>query len=112
MIIWTRLGFLGLLIPVLLYIAVKKFSDIFFGLGHFSSNQTMGLAFILGAPIVWFLGKKLNSKEPRELVDPKTNERILIKERHTIFWMPMEFFAVIVCGLGIFWLLTPDLTRM
>jgi hypothetical protein len=112
MIIWTRLGFLGLLIPVLLSVAVKKIADAFWGLGHFSSNQTMGLAFIIGTPIVWFLGKKLNSKNPRELIDPKTNERVLIKEAHTIFWMPMEYFAVILCGLGVFWLLTPDLARL
>lgn len=91
MIVWQGLGFLAVLIPVI----VLLLADALLGKG-FMQEYGNEMAALVSAALVWFIGKKLNDAPGRELVDPKTNEKILLKQRHTIFWVPMQWFAVLL----------------
>ena len=42
----------------------------------------------------WLVGRRLNGRPPRELLDPKTNERVLLYRRHKLFWINMEYWSV------------------
>ena len=59
---------------------------------------TMGIGYIVGslitAALLWWLGKRLNSAPGRELVDPKTGERLVLRRRHSLFWIPMQWWAI------------------
>jgi hypothetical protein len=44
--------------------------------------------------VVWWLGRKLNSAPNRELVDPKTGQRVLLRNDHSLFWIPMQWWAI------------------
>lgn len=64
------------------------------------------LAIVLFLPI-WFLGRKWNSDVP-VLVDKATGQEIEMKNVHTMFFIPMQYWAIIwpVALLAIF-VLTP-----
>ena len=89
MIVWQGFGFLAALIPVGLLILSTilgidkniKFSD--------------EIILLLSAVIVWLLGRKLNTKPAKILIDPKTNQEVIMKSKHAMFWIPMEYYAVL-----------------
>lgn len=95
MIIWRGLGFLAVLIPM-----------IFIGLiGSIDQSKTLGygfeMALIMSAIAIWFIGKKLNNKPGKLLIDPKTNQQIEIKDKHSLFWIPMEWVSIVIAAFAI-----------
>ena len=104
-VVWSGKGFLGTLFPLVLSIFGMFVSESIFGKNHFEVNSIFGVCFILSSPVIWFVGRKLNSAGERKLIDPSTNEVVIIKNSHTTFWMPLEYFSVVTMLLGMFWLL-------
>ena len=51
------------------------------------------------------MGRKLNGGPTRELVDPTTGERFQFRDSHTLFWIRMEYWAIIcaVMALVMMW---------
>ena len=47
--------------------------------------------------LLWIIGKRLNKK--RRLIDPKTNEEVILKSNHSFFGVKIENWGLI---LGIF----------
>ncbi|MEF9412830.1 hypothetical protein ABXT21_02125 [Ralstonia sp. SM1864_UCD524_TZ4] len=56
---------------------------------------------VLSAAAVWHLGKGLNSRPGRVLVDPKTGQQVELKARHTLFWIPLQWTALLVVAFGV-----------
>ena len=54
----------------------------------------VSLGLFAAAAANWFVGRRLNGKPPRELVDPATNERVLLRSLHKLFWVRMEYWSV------------------
>jgi len=96
MIVWQGFGVLAALIP-LIFIGV---------IGALDQSKILGygieLALILSAIAIWFIGKNLNSKQGKILIDPETNATVEIKNKHTLFWMPMEWFAAVIVVFAIY----------
>jgi hypothetical protein len=42
----------------------------------------------------WFIGRRMNSSEPRELIDTRTNQRVILHRLHTLFWIRMEYWSI------------------
>ena len=95
MIVTTGYGFLAILIPALLFgfaaAVLGRHSDPSFAYLFAGTSAALCLA---------WLGRKLNGKPARELIDAKTGERVLLKQRHTLFWIPMEWWAIPTFALG------------
>ncbi|WP_010517833.1 hypothetical protein [Croceivirga radicis] len=49
----------------------------------------------------WFFGKKWNLQNERIVIDEKTGQRLKIKNNHTLFWIPMQYWGIIFSILGI-----------
>lgn len=96
MIVWQGFGFLAALIPAALLV--------FLGMLNPSSSFTHGteLALFASAVLVWFIGRKLNDSPDRVLVDPKTNEEVRLKSKHTLFWIPMEWTALLLAAAALY----------
>ena len=92
MIIWQGLGILVVFIPVAYLVAVL---GIVFGLQK-PELIYLGTAFAMALSTftIWSMGKKLNNSEGKVLIDPETNEKITIKNKHSLFWIPMQWFAI------------------
>lgn len=69
-----------------------------------SNTFTYGneIVLVISAIAVWLVSKKLNGAKGKVLIDPQTNKEVLLKEKHTMFWMPMEWYSVLLGALAIF----------
>jgi hypothetical protein len=48
---------------------------------------------------VWFIGIRFN--RPVDGYHPRTGERVIYKNRHTLFWVPMQYYAFIGAAFGV-----------
>lgn len=96
MIIWQGFGFLAALIPFVLLVLLSLFDK--------SNTFTYGneLVLAISAIAVWFLGKKLNGTKGKVLIDPETKQEVLLKDKHTMFWIPMEWYGLVLGALAVF----------
>ena len=80
---WTRLGFLGFMIPFTFWGVAA------IGWGH-SNFKAFRIAFVLAAIAVWVIGRRLNS-EVQEQGD---------EAQHQAFGLPMQWSGVAVAAVG------------
>ncbi len=101
--VWSGLGFLVVPIVFITSMAVTLVLEKLLGvIGHGEWLTTaIGFGILAGAAANWFIGSKLNSKPPRELIDPKTHETVLIYKRHKFFWVPMQYWSVPVVAISL-----------
>ena len=102
LIVWSGWGALTIVIVGVVAIVVGALLQmIFVALGV---PQLAFLAFSAGlfaaAAANWFVGKRLNGKPARELLDPATGERVLLTRRHSLFWIRMEYWSIPVALAG------------
>lgn len=92
-IVWSGLGFL---VPVLGFVELMLLSVVPETMNHSLALALKFLIVLAGTLGIWTLGRKLSQGPGRVLIDPETNERIVLRTRHTLFWIPMEYWAFIV----------------
>ena len=100
MIIWNGWGLLALFIPAVGIFLGMSISDALYGTNQ-HPTVIAGMLF-LSAVAVWLLGKKVNSAPERVLVDAQTGEEVRLKNKHSLFWIPMQWFVVACIASGIF----------
>lgn len=98
--IWSRWGilvlvyaFAALLVGTLIGTAISG--------GYLVSQLVFGVCELIVAAAIWFTGVRLNRDTDQELVDPKTGRRVVLRRRHTLFWIPMQYWAPVVALLGV-----------
>lgn len=103
MIVWQGAGFAGVLVP-LVFVFLGNFGlDKVFGDGYYSSHAWAPMFVLtLSAMVVWWFGKRLNDLPGKELIDPQTQQKVVLKEKHTIFWIPLHYFAFVIVAFAIF----------
>ena len=100
LLIWKGWGFVVLVIAVV-------FLAIGLGIGgalHAATSVTNALAAIALVPagaVCWFVGKRLNSKPPRILVDPKTGGQVVLRRESTLFFVAVELWGPILAAIGV-----------
>jgi hypothetical protein len=67
-----------------------------------------GLAFsqAVAAVAIWVVGKKLNGKPGRIMVDQATGETVELKSKHSLFFIKMEYWAFVVTAIAIAFVVT------
>ena len=106
MLIWTRWG-LGILILsifiamipdiILQVIMAGKYTE-----GMLTSYSSTPLMFFIAGVIMFFIGRKLNNpSNDKELIDNQTGETYLLKKRHTVFFLNVEYFGILFIIIGI-----------
>lgn len=94
--IWSGWGILVLPIVILVAGAVTAaLQTAFAAVGHpdlaFLAITIGGLA---AAAVNWIVGTRLNNRPGRELIDPKTNERVILRRTHRLFWIKMQYWSI------------------
>jgi hypothetical protein len=94
------LGILALLIPVLLTFLLEVLAGLLAGLFDADVDQISSclwpLGWLIAAGIVWRLGRSLNQRQGRVLIDPTTHEQFVLRSDHSLFFIKMEYWAIIM----------------
>ena len=102
MIVWKGWGIMALLIPLVCSLLVEAVVDYKYGIEFYKSNNwAMPLVFALSSTIVFSLGRTLNSRPGKVVIDIETNQQIELKKTHSMFWIPLQYWAVIIMALSI-----------
>ncbi|THF64580.1 hypothetical protein E6C76_10980 [Pseudothauera nasutitermitis] len=101
MLIWQGWGVL----TVVLTLAGIVLADAIAGADN-SAPWAQALGFFLAAALVGPLGYYLNKRPGRVLVDPETGEKVELRIRHTLFWIPMQYWAIVLIAGGLLLLLS------
>ena len=93
MLIWRGWGILVPLISVLALLLAVPFSG---------EAAKYGLAFsqAVAAIAIWFVGKSLNGKPGRIMVDQETGETVELKSKHSFFFINMEYWAFAAAAIA------------
>jgi hypothetical protein len=62
------------------------------------------LAFFLAGMVIWPLGVYLNRKPGKVMIEKETGKEYLVKPKHSLFFIPMEYWGPILLALGIIFL--------
>ncbi len=110
MIVWSGLGFLGLLIPIVTGPLAVFLANAIFGPAYGATHMwPLALGVLIGAGLVYLLSVRLD-QPGRLLIDPATGQRVIMKSRHTLFWIPLRWIAVVTAVIGLFLFLVPGNT--
>ncbi|ONG51801.1 hypothetical protein BKE38_15660 [Pseudoroseomonas deserti] len=107
MIIWQGWGILTVLI--LGGVPAAGMAALFAVLGPKPAPLTFSivvmLMVLLGGLANWWVGRRLNGGPGRELIDARTGQRVILRPRHSLFWIPMQYWSVLsllaALGFGI-----------
>ena len=106
MVIWQGAGFAGVLFPLIFVFGGQYGLDAVMGEGYYTSHNWAPASLLaLAAVAVWAFGSAVNRRPGRELVDPQTQEKVVLKERHTIFWIPLQYFSLVILAFAAYMLL-------
>jgi membrane protein YqaA with SNARE-associated domain len=97
-IVWQGYGPLAAVIPPIVGTASQML------VSHFTGNYdawddnvstSSAVGFFLGGIAVWYLGRWLNNRPGKILIDPQTNEKTELKTPHTLYWVRMESWGIV-----------------
>ncbi len=103
LIVWRGFGWLVPVIVMAALILSQLSVDSIYGDGFYTANAwPKQAAFVAAAVLVGFLGFFLNHMKRGYLVDEETGEVVGKAPSHSLFFIPVEYWAVIVLAL-FFW---------
>ena len=93
---------MGLLIPIIVFVLLALIGKFIFGLEEdFSMDKLFLFIYTLVSSIsIWKVGKKLNGRKPKVLIDPDTGEEVLLKTNHSLMFINLEYWAFVFAVLG------------
>jgi len=95
MIVWSGRGFL---------IAIVFIASMFASVSIIPkeyADYSFVISFFITGIFSWFFGLKWNKDNERIVIDEKTNKKLRLKNNHTFFWVPMQYWGIISSILGI-----------
>lgn len=96
MLFWKGWGIIGILFPMLIALLLASL-----GFTDENSNWIYLIGLLLSAVAVWFIGKRLNKDKDEIFTNERTGERFKLGNRHTLFFIPLQYYAFIYPILGI-----------
>ena len=94
MIIWSGWG--------ILVVGFAVAGMVLGGLVGAGSNIGLGIGLALSALPIWLVGRRLNDpSSARTLVDPQTGQTVVFQRTHSLFWIPMQWWAIAALVLAI-----------
>lgn len=94
--IWSGWGILVLPIVVLVAGIVTGVLQAAFAAGGHAELAFLAISIggLAAAAVNWIVGTRLNNRPGRELLDPKTNERVILRRTHRLFWIKMQYWSI------------------
>ena len=102
--IWRGWGILVALVPLAAFIVAAMVAGALeSALGpafDSSMDWLFPLGFLASAVVLWVLGRRLNNRDTRVLVDMQTGEQIAVRPNHSFWFIKMEYWAIVLAAFG------------
>jgi len=96
MVFWKGWGILGLLIPMLVSTVIYSM-----GLSDSLTSWINCVCLLLSGAAVWFIGKRLNNRKDEVYSNVKTGALIKLGNQHTLFFIPLQYWAFVCLIYGV-----------
>jgi hypothetical protein len=102
MIIWRGWGFLVAVFAFGASLVTELVTESMTGDDHFYQREAwpLALACVVAGIVTWFVGKKLQARGARVVIDKATGQELTIGDSHTFFFVPMHYWAVVLIALA------------
>jgi hypothetical protein len=103
MIIWSGWGFLVAIIAFGASLAMELGTEALVGDDRYYQVQAwpLALALALSGAIVWTVGKYLQARGARVVIDKATGQELTIGGQHRFFFIPMHYWGPVLIVLAI-----------
>jgi hypothetical protein len=103
MIIWTGLGFLVAVVVFCVSLAFNFVFNAWYGEGYYDTHKwPVAISLLVSAVICWFLGSSLGKRTTQTVIDKETGQEIVLnRSNHSLFFIPMHFWAPILAVIGV-----------
>jgi len=81
------------------------------GADYTASSVLLSISLVLAGVATWFVGKRMNRNAIRTLIDPATDQPVIIHMDHSMFFIRVEWWGPVLAALGVFWLFIAVLDR-
>ncbi|GHT96281.1 hypothetical protein FACS1894116_13150 [Betaproteobacteria bacterium] len=107
MIIWRGWGFMVLFIPTVVGGVINAFMINVVDSHYLETHAwAQGVSLFIGAIPLWFLGRYLNNRPGQVLIDPDSGEKVQWVKKHTLFFVPMQYYAGVWMLVALWMLVT------
>jgi hypothetical protein len=110
-IIFSGWGILALVLAAVIPAIVAVSASMIVGDPQYHKTNGWPAAFGLwiAAVLIWVIGRRLNRIRWEESVHPHTGvvEMLETGGGHTLFFVPMQYWAFVWAGIGMYWFLKP-----
>jgi hypothetical protein len=102
MVVWQGYGFLVALIPLLLGIGAAFAADSIWGPGTIQTHGRLiyGTVALVSGGLIFMLARRLSRRPKRVLVDKETGQEVVLEESHTLWFVPLRFWAALLAVGG------------
>jgi glycerol uptake facilitator-like aquaporin len=103
MIIWNRWGFLVPVITLGTCIVSEILWEFITKDEKFYQNnpEPLAIALLVAGIINISFGNWINRRKARRLVDKETGEEVILKDNHSFFWIPIEYWGIVLIAWSI-----------
>ena len=103
LVVWRGFGWLVPVVVIAALILSQLSVDAVYGDGFYTANAwPKQAAFVLAAVLIGLLGFFLNYTKRQILIDEESGEELGKAPAHSLFFIPIEYWAIIVLAL-FFW---------
>lgn len=94
MIIWSGRGLLPLFfVSLTLLLSAKLLPAEYL-------DYSFIISFFISGLLSWFFGKKWNKVDGQTVIDKSTGRETVLLREHSLFWIKMEYWGLILCSVG------------
>jgi hypothetical protein len=101
MLIWRGWGILAILIPLVALGFGAMIGAALAPTNGLAAGVVTAIFGLAGAATVWVVGERLNGAPGRLLVDPATGEKVMLRSTHSLFWIPLQWWAPVAALFSI-----------
>lgn len=104
MIIWSGLGILVPIVIGIVYLASDFAIRTILNDSYYFSSHYWPWAFALSFSgfVVFHIARYLERSEAQLLYDPETNEQVVIRRRHSLFFIPIKYWAFLLQAAAVY----------
>ncbi|MFL5778974.1 MAG: hypothetical protein ACJ761_08535 [Chloroflexota bacterium] len=103
LLIWQGAGAFAFVIPFFVVLVAFVAADIVVGVSTAERWATLviGIALVASAELLRRLTARLDRRPVRTLVDKETGEEVVLREHHTMFFVPLRYWVSLEAIVGV-----------